>query len=445
MIRSSHDKMRFYFGKDNNTFLDLGPEDTIDIVPTGKVLTGVQWDGGRARWQATYWDGKRMACKSFPIQTYGGDSEKAKAAAQEFQAAQRNVSPDLTLPVRAADISESVMTHFRYVPRGITYPPQPVPLHPYFLGCWLGDGHSASPSITNIDEEILAWLRGYASTMGWTVNERLITQPNGRSHTLVSFPKEKGKAEKGAMFLLRSLGLVLPYRNYRKRCHIEGAPDVAVEEAGREGTDDDGVDVSTTPAALMCKHIPKCYLHNSTEVRLQLLAGLIDTDGHLAGTSGTACWEISQKSKRLIADIKILADGLGFFTYLTVSEKYASNTVKKTKRPYGRLIIYTTRFTPNVPVLLPRKQWAPCSSRNNYYPLIRTARTNAPVRQMWTPEMDAHLLRIKPSYSRGSGTNWKRMVEKESIFAGMGTGQIRGRHRDLTKRTAKSMRKVRQK
>jgi len=86
MIRSSHDKMRFYFGKDNNTFLDLGPEDTIDIVPTGKVLTGVQWDGGRARWQATYWDGKRMACKSFPIQTYGGDSEKAKAAAQEFQA-----------------------------------------------------------------------------------------------------------------------------------------------------------------------------------------------------------------------------------------------------------------------------------------------------------------------------------------------------------------------
>jgi hypothetical protein len=33
------------------------------------------------------------------------------------------------------------------------------------------------------------------------------------------------------------------------------------------------------------KHIPEIYLRNSKEVRLQVLAGLIDTDGHLASAT----------------------------------------------------------------------------------------------------------------------------------------------------------------
>lgn len=62
------------------------------------------------------------------------------------------------------------------------------------------------------------------------------------------------------------------------------------------------------------KHIPNCYLHNSKDTRLQLLAGLIDTDGHLI--DDCCCYEIIQKRKRLAEDIAYLCRSLGFFVSL---------------------------------------------------------------------------------------------------------------------------------
>ena len=43
------------------------------------------------------------------------------------------------------------------------------------------------------------------------------------------------------------------------------------------------------------KHIPKSYLINNTEVRKQVLAGLLDTDGYMT----KSCYEIVTKFKSL--------------------------------------------------------------------------------------------------------------------------------------------------
>ncbi len=60
------------------------------------------------------------------------------------------------------------------------------------------------------------------------------------------------------------------------------------------------------------KHIPQDYLINSTKNRLQLLAGLIDSDGHyLVQSNG---YEITQKNEALTRQIKFLCDSLGFRT-----------------------------------------------------------------------------------------------------------------------------------
>jgi len=56
------------------------------------------------------------------------------------------------------------------------------------------------------------------------------------------------------------------------------------------------------------KIIPDDYLYNSREVRLQLLAGLIDSDGYY----DNYCYYIVQKSEDLIKQIKFLANSLGF-------------------------------------------------------------------------------------------------------------------------------------
>jgi hypothetical protein len=60
------------------------------------------------------------------------------------------------------------------------------------------------------------------------------------------------------------------------------------------------------------KHIPISYLHNDRQTRLQLLAGLIDTDGFF----NQASYEITLKNEQLATDITYLARSLGFYTSL---------------------------------------------------------------------------------------------------------------------------------
>jgi phage terminase large subunit len=61
------------------------------------------------------------------------------------------------------------------------------------------------------------------------------------------------------------------------------------------------------------KHIPQEYISNSEEVRLELLAGLLDTDGCMSRNG----YEIIQKRKELAKQIKYIADTLGFRTSIT--------------------------------------------------------------------------------------------------------------------------------
>lgn len=59
------------------------------------------------------------------------------------------------------------------------------------------------------------------------------------------------------------------------------------------------------------KHIPIEYMTSSRQQRLELLAGLLDSDGYLEKVTKT-CFEISQVRKELSWQIYVLASGLGF-------------------------------------------------------------------------------------------------------------------------------------
>jgi replicative DNA helicase len=84
------------------------------------------------------------------------------------------------------------------------------------------------------------------------------------------------------------------------------------------------------------KHIPQSFLINSTENRLQLLAGLIDSDGtYLDYACG---YEITQKNKQLAEQIKFLCDSLGFRTSITA--KKASIKAKNYETEVYRVRFY---------------------------------------------------------------------------------------------------------
>lgn len=101
------------------------------------------------------------------------------------------------------------------------------------------------------------------------------------------------------------------------------------------------------------KHIPKEYLINSKEIRLRLLAGIIDSDGHV-NCDGSV--EISQSfvHKQLADDIIYLSRSLGFYT--SVREKTTNYKYVSTGEYAKAYIIKISGDIINIPTLLPRKK-----------------------------------------------------------------------------------------
>ncbi len=87
------------------------------------------------------------------------------------------------------------------------------------------------------------------------------------------------------------------------------------------------------------KFIPKNYLYNSIDIRIELLQGLIDTDGFVT-TKGRNSIEYSTTSKQLCLDILELVRGLGGkATYTTKKGAYRKNNVRIEARQYYRMYL----------------------------------------------------------------------------------------------------------
>lgn len=199
---------------------------------------------------------------------------------------------------------------------GLDFPLQKVNLDPYWLGLWLGDGcsHSSGLTISDIDHEIFEYHDQYTKLH----DMELHTWPNNNTGADLYTPvvnkigKQYGAAKNEITEKLRSYNL-------------------SGYETGTER-----------------KRIPFQYLYNSRDIRLQLLAGCIDSDGSLS-TNG--CYEITLKSENLIDDIALLARSLGYL----VSKKPKICSIKSIgfTGTYFKLIISGAN---DLPCKLPRKQ-----------------------------------------------------------------------------------------
>ena len=150
----------------------------------------------------------------------------------------------------------------------ISFPEKAVPLDPYMFGYWLGDGASSSAVISSQEATVLRYfhekLKNYNLTLDY------ISQYDYRI-----------KGEKPNFFFktLQDLGVV--------------------------GN----------------KHVPHMYKCNSRQVRLQVLAGMIDADGSAVAGG----WELIQKNEKLLDDIIFLARSLGFACYKKQCTKTCTN------------------------------------------------------------------------------------------------------------------------
>ncbi len=199
-------------------------------------------------------------------------------------------------PVATRQIADSLrasgrVNHSIPVCGALDYPERDLPVAPYALGAWLGDGHSGCARITCADQEIIDAIRddGYIVTkhsakLNYGISER-------------SAGSAWHSARNGITSHLRTLDV------------------------------------------LGDKHIPELYLRASIRQREALLAGLLDTAGYCSSDGRV---DFAVTNERLARDTLELVLGLGF--------KPTLRTKPCKGRSENTSTVFTVSFRPHHPV-----------------------------------------------------------------------------------------------
>lgn len=204
-----------------------------------------------------------------------------------------SVDEYLRLPAR-------VRNSLRLWRTGVEFPEQATTLDPYFVGLWLGDGPVGVPAVSTIDAEIVDYLEGFASREGMGLSQ---------------YESREGYCPVYA--ITHSRGSPNYVRDFvRSKCYAEGS-----------------------------KRIPSNYLINTRNVRLAVLAGLVDSDGYNYGSG----YELSTEYYPLSDDILYLARSCGF---------WATRSIKVVNGVEYYRLRFSGQGITEVPCLLPRKRIA---------------------------------------------------------------------------------------
>jgi 2'-5' RNA ligase len=175
--------------------------------------------------------------------------------------------------------------HWRHCAKGyrvgVEFPEQDVPLPAYWVGAWLGDGTSHIAGITTVDPEVISYVDWMAEYCGLTINVNNSSGTRTPTYILTT-----GQRFAGYNVVKKKM----------KDLHL-----------------------------LRNKHIPQVYKANSRAKRLELLAGLIDTDGSPSGGG----YDFISKWQRLAEDTAFVARSLGLAAYVTPCVKTCKNNGKK--------------------------------------------------------------------------------------------------------------------
>ena len=205
------------------------------------------------------------------------------------------------------------------LPHGIKYEG----LDPYILGLWLGDGTKCAPEFESMDPEVIQYLEEYALTHDLRCSYRYRKDSKSMTIRLSSANNKKvGQCNKNALIEdLRSLGV---YEN---------------------------------------KYIPKEFLNYDIDTRLQLLAGLIDTDGSVYRGKGNhgGYMEFTQceERKQLVDMFVLIARSLGFKVGVKKVEskitKIHHNKTITIAQPFYKVRILDGKYI--IPTKIARKQF----------------------------------------------------------------------------------------
>lgn len=154
-----------------------------------------------------------------------------------------------------------------------------LPIDPYILGVWLGDGSSSGPTIHKpFGKMVRAW-QDFGRSLGLDTYEYK-SSPTACSAWRLAWPDEDRSKPNPARILLQSLGLI--------------------------GN----------------KHIPDMYKYASVKDRALLIAGLLDSDGHLHKSG----FDWISKFPVMASDMVFLCRSVGLSAYAATCKKGIAKT-----------------------------------------------------------------------------------------------------------------------
>jgi replicative DNA helicase len=214
--------------------------------------------------------------------------------------------------------SDKFKSNYKGYKVAVEFSENSVDIEPYFLGLWLGDGTSSNVEIATQDSEIVNYLGKYADRLSLLLNSHFA---DGK------YPMYRiGKGYTGG----------------------DIKQDISLQKKLRDMN------------LLNNKHIPENYLINSRKKRLELLAGLLDSDGYYDDKYHVM--EITQKSKALSKQIKFLADSLGFRCSF-------KSKIARIKSIGYECEVYRVRIVGDldeIPTKIARKKARPSASNRNH-------------------------------------------------------------------------------
>jgi len=286
------------------------------------------WENSSESWVLKYFDDDAKCSKSKSIST---TYMKKEDAYEKILHISDSIDDNHIFDINVQEylkISKSERRYFKSVKNTsiIQWKEQSVPIDPYIFGHWLGDGDSNGNGFATEDHEIVKeWVK-YAETIGAEV----VHTKNDIDHENYHYSiRRKGSGKAGNL----AVGNALHSSEKCKGCLTSKARHISCNwtytkyndcNVQCEGLNINGIkrtdfqpfkEILKKNNFMKNKHIPEYYIQNSKKVRLELLAGFVDSDGTVRESNGVQHVVISQEETKhghLIDKLQYIANSLGF-------------------------------------------------------------------------------------------------------------------------------------
>ena len=354
----------------------------------------IYWKENSKTWTFSYFDHNCMNIKSKSISTIESGStttyNKSKltkdAAFLQINSDANNIIASEIIDIKICDymkLSKSNKDKMQSLVNSniIDWEYTPVEIDPYVLGIWLGDGNSDASGIAGSDIEII---QAYALWLD-TIGCELVHDKNGKDHenshySVRTKTKISHRTSIGDMNHSKETCIGCQTSTYDLEICNWKFEKVDNYNIVCEGVASNGMrrnDLSPHREILKQlnlyknKHIPDHYIKNNKDIRLQLLAGIIDADGCVKYQTDTKLLtgiEISQSNRlrsQLIDDIYTIVISLGFkghIGYLGVGSKTSKDEDMSMKT-----LFITGDNLDTIPMRVARKQIKSYTRTRNTY------------------------------------------------------------------------------